>query len=157
MAGVGGCGWAFRLKAALRSHPCPFVFICGFLLVAFCVVAPLSLAADRYGSHTAAEFTEHVRELKKKLPGDDFTIVVAPPFVVIGDDEPAEVRRRAKNTVGWAVEKLKAAYFTQRPDGHPRHLALQGQGELRGERRKALPQRSPTRPTATSRRPTRRW
>jgi len=77
---------------------------------------PLSLpGAERYGSHTAAEFAKHVKELKKKLPSKDFTIVVAPPFVVIGDDEPADVRRRAKNTVGWAVEKLKAAYFDKDP------------------------------------------
>ncbi len=88
----------------------------GFLCLLVCLAATLQLwAADRYGSHTAAEFAKHVRELKKKLPSDDFTIVVSPPFVVIGDDEPAEVRRRAKETVQWAVEKLKAAYFPKDP------------------------------------------
>jgi hypothetical protein len=73
------------------------------------------MAAERYGNHTAAEYAKHVRELKKKLPSDDFTIVEAPPFVVIGDDQPAEVRRRARDTVAWAVEKLKAAYFEKDP------------------------------------------
>ena len=88
----------------------------GFLCLLVCLAATSRLwAADRYGSHTAAEFAKHVRELKKKLPSDDFTIVVSPPFVVIGDDEPAEVRRRAKETVQWAVEKLKAAYFPKDP------------------------------------------
>ena len=108
---------AFRLEAPLRAYPCPSVFIRGSLLFAFCLVAPLSVsAADRYGNHTAAEYAEHIRELKKKLPSDDFTIVEAPPFVVIGDDQPAEVRRRAKDTVLWAVEKLKAAYFEKDPE-----------------------------------------
>jgi hypothetical protein len=74
------------------------------------------MAAERYGNHTAAEVAKHIRELKKKLPSDDFTIVEAPPFVVIGDDQPAEVRRRAKDTVEWAVEKLKAAYFEKDPE-----------------------------------------
>ncbi len=48
-------------------------------------------------------------------PSDGFTIVIAAPFVVIGDDQPADVRRRAKNTVEWAVERLKAAYFEKDP------------------------------------------
>jgi hypothetical protein len=106
---------SLRFKAGLRISSCRFVFLRGSLLL-LCLLMPVTLvAADRYGSHTAAEFAKHVRELKKKLPSDEFTIVVAPPFVVIGDDEAADVRRRAKNTVQWAVEKLKAAYFTKDP------------------------------------------
>ena len=106
----------FRLKAGLQAPSWPFVFLRGVLLLLTSLLTPLSLsAADRYGSHTAAEFAKHVREVKKKLPSDDFTIVVSPPFVVIGDDEPAEVRQRAKDTVQWAVEKLKAAYFNKDP------------------------------------------
>jgi len=131
MAAEGALGRPFRLKAGLQTrkaglqtlkaglqtYPCPSVFIRGFLFLLLCLITALSVsAAEHYGTHTAAEFTKHVRELKKKLPSDDFTIVVAPPFVVIGDDEPAEVRRRAKNTVGWAVEKLKAAYFDKDPE-----------------------------------------
>ena len=52
---------------------------------------------------------------KKKLPSDDFTIVEMPPFVVIGDEEPDVVHQRAKHTVQWAVDKLKAAYFKKDP------------------------------------------
>jgi hypothetical protein len=86
------------------------------LLFAICLIVPLTAAAaEPYGNHTASQFERHVRELKKKLPNDDFTIVVSPPFVVIGDDEPDEVRRRAEKTVGWAVKKLKAAYFQKDP------------------------------------------
>lgn len=70
-------------------------------------------------SHTAgftnADYQAHVARLRKKLPSDDFTIVVTPPFVVVGDEPPATVRNRAENTVKWAVEKLKKAYFTSDP------------------------------------------
>ncbi|MEN6450098.1 MAG: hypothetical protein ABFC96_06380 [Thermoguttaceae bacterium] len=87
---------------------------CLALLLCLVAVSP-ALAAERHGNHTAAEFQRHVQAVKKKLPGDGFTVVVAPPFVVIGDDEPAEVRRRTKDTVEWAVAKLKAAYFPRDP------------------------------------------
>ncbi|MBN2578104.1 MAG: hypothetical protein JXB10_03855 [Pirellulales bacterium] len=60
-------------------------------------------------------YTEHVQNLKKKLPGDGFTIVVTPPFVVVGDERPDRVRARAEDTVAWAVKKLKAAYFEKDP------------------------------------------
>ena len=53
--------------------------------------------------------------MQKKIPSKDFTIVVTPPFVVIGDESPDMVRSRSENTVKWAVEKLKKAYFKQDP------------------------------------------
>jgi hypothetical protein len=90
---------------------CLFVFACGFALC----LSSFALAAEKAANHTTADFERHVRELKKKVPAEGFTIVVAPPFVVIGDDPPEEVRRRAKETVQWAVEKLKSAYFTEDP------------------------------------------
>jgi hypothetical protein len=80
------------------------------------MLAPSLAAADTSANHSPAAYERHVRELKKKLPGDDFTIVVEKPFVVIGDEKPDKVRHRAKHTVGWAVEKLKAAYFDKDPD-----------------------------------------
>ncbi len=64
---------------------------------------------------TAADYTAHVQALQKKLPSKDFTVVIAPPFVVVGD-EPAEmVRERAENTVQWAVKRLKKLYFQKDP------------------------------------------
>jgi len=64
---------------------------------------------------TASDFNAHVAELKKRLPSKDFTIVVQPPFVVIGDGPAEEVRRRADDTVKWTVDKLKQDYFTEDP------------------------------------------
>lgn len=67
------------------------------------------------GSFTKEKFDFHIIRLKKRLPSSDFTIVVQPPFVVVGD-EPAEVvKERAAETVKWAVDKLKQDYFTQDP------------------------------------------
>jgi len=67
------------------------------------------------GRHSPADFAQHVMKLKRGLP-PGFTIVVEPPFVVLGDEAPAMVRKRAASTVRWAVERLKRAYFAKDPD-----------------------------------------
>jgi len=61
------------------------------------------------------DFDEHVERLKKRLPSNDFTIIVQPPFVVIGDEPPAVVKAHSEQTVKWAVDKLKQDYFSQDP------------------------------------------
>ena len=57
---------------------------------------------------------EHLRALQAKAP-EGFTIVPEPPFVVLGDEAPAMVRARARETVRWAVQRLKALYFEKDP------------------------------------------
>ncbi len=64
---------------------------------------------------TAADYCQHLMELKKKVPGSGFTIVIQPPFVVLGDDPPEAVRRSSSQTVKWAVDHLKASYFRKDP------------------------------------------
>jgi hypothetical protein len=64
---------------------------------------------------TDADFAAHVEQLKKKLPSNDFTIIVQRPFVVIGDEAADEVREHSLRTVKWAVDKLKQEYFTKDP------------------------------------------
>jgi hypothetical protein len=64
---------------------------------------------------TAADYAQHLMRLKKKVPAEGFTIIIQPPFVVIGDESPAMVRRRAEGTVKWAVERLKESYFARDP------------------------------------------
>lgn len=63
---------------------------------------------------TDADFASHVEQLKKKIPGGGFTIIIQSPFVVIGDGTPAAVKSQAE-TVRWAVEKLKQDYFEKDP------------------------------------------
>ncbi|MCH8042187.1 MAG: C39 family peptidase [Planctomycetes bacterium] len=64
---------------------------------------------------TNADYAQHIMQLKKRLPHKDFTILLQKPFVVVGDDRPALVRRRATGTVQWAVDKLKQDYFKKDP------------------------------------------
>src|SRR5947207_11192185 len=72
-------------------------------------IAPSSTIA------TDTDFDQHVEALKKKLPSNDFTIVIQPPFVVIGDESPAAVKEHSERTVKWAVDKLKQDYFVKDP------------------------------------------
>jgi hypothetical protein len=93
-----------EVKSAAPAHP------------AKAVASAVVLFPAEVGSFTKAEFEVHVAQLKKRLPSGDFTIVVQPPFVVVGD-EPAEVvKERADETVKWAVEKLKQDFFTEDPN-----------------------------------------
>lgn len=63
---------------------------------------------------TDADYDRHVAALRATAP-DGFTVVVQKPFMVIGDEPPAVVRRRAVGTVKWAVDRLKKDYFKQDP------------------------------------------
>lgn len=53
--------------------------------------------------------------LRERLAGRGFTVVVEPPFVVAGDEAPAEVERRAVTIIRRAVLRLKAQYFPADP------------------------------------------
>lgn len=77
--------------------------------------APVPAFAPTSTTTTDTDFDRHVEALKKKLPSNDFTIVVQPPFVVIGDESPAAVKEHSESTVKWAVDKLKQDYFVQDP------------------------------------------
>jgi hypothetical protein len=63
-----------------------------------------------------AEFQKRVESLKTKLKGRGFTVLIQSPFVVIGDEPETVVKKRAENTVKWAVDKLKQDYFTKDPE-----------------------------------------
>ena len=65
---------------------------------------------------TDTDYARHIAELKKRVPAEGFTVVLQKPFVVVGDESAAIVRRRAEQTVKWAVEQFKALYFTKDPD-----------------------------------------
>ena len=65
---------------------------------------------------TAADYAQHVMGLRKMLPPDGFTVVLEPPFVVIGDEEPDIVAFRAEKTVRWSTHLLKQDFFERDPD-----------------------------------------
>lgn len=76
------------------------------------VVAPADPAAE---AAARTDFEAHVAQIKKRLPSNDFTILVQAPFVVIGDEPAEAVKQHSENTVKWAVDKLKQDYFTDDP------------------------------------------
>lgn len=92
--------------------------ILSFLCVLSIGLTVATAAAEPPASNPAgADFDQHVAELAKQLPaGGGFTIVVQPPFVVIGDEDARTVRRRATDTVQFAVDRLKRDFFTRDPD-----------------------------------------
>ncbi|MBM4018894.1 MAG: hypothetical protein FJ288_11290 [Planctomycetes bacterium] len=74
----------------------------------------LSDPPARQAGFAPADFAQHVMALKKKAPAG-FSLALAPPFVVVGDEPREAVRTRAVQTVGWAVQRLKADYFRKDP------------------------------------------
>jgi hypothetical protein len=88
-------------------------FICVALL--FFAVPLAAEESSRTPARSDADYAEHVKQLKKRLPGDGFHVVVEKPFIVVGDETPATVERRAVQTVRWAVTRLKKDYFTKDP------------------------------------------
>ncbi|MHC4645158.1 MAG: hypothetical protein ACYTBJ_06635, partial [Planctomycetota bacterium] len=71
--------------------------------------------AEPVAGFTNADYARHIMKLKKQIPGKDFTVILQKPFVVIGDEPAAMVRRRAVGTVKWSVDKLKQDYFKKDP------------------------------------------
>ena len=67
------------------------------------------------GTETNAAFAAHLAQLAGKVPAG-FTVVVQPPFVVLGDETSDIVNQRATRTVKWAVDKLKQDYFQRDPE-----------------------------------------
>ncbi|MCX5682171.1 MAG: C39 family peptidase [Planctomycetota bacterium] len=64
---------------------------------------------------TPADYCQHIIELKKKLPAG-FSLAMAPPMVVVGDEPAPTVRMRAQSTVSWAIQRLKLDYFRKDPE-----------------------------------------
>jgi hypothetical protein len=77
--------------------------------------APQASVLNNEPDVAEADYSRHVEQLKKKLPSADFTIVVQPPFVVIGDEPADVVKEHSERTVKWAVDKLKQDYFSKDP------------------------------------------
>jgi hypothetical protein len=67
------------------------------------------------GKSRNGEYAQHIRKVRSKLPQGNFTIVLERPFVVIGDEETETVKRHARDTVKWAVDRLKQDYFERNP------------------------------------------
>jgi hypothetical protein len=80
--------------------------------IACLVVAQLRAAA---AEPTADELQQRRAALEARLGGQGFTVVVEPPFVVIGDESPATVKHHAAGILHWSIHLLEAEYFKARP------------------------------------------
>jgi hypothetical protein len=96
------------MKDVMQIH---LISLVGFVFAFAATVRPND-AAPR--SFTDADYREHILELKQKLP-EGFSAFVEPPFVVVGDGSPAEVKSISEGTVRWAVALLKRDYFRRDP------------------------------------------
>lgn len=84
--------------------------------IALCLLTWLALGASSALAEPSAEALEqHRLALSRKLADQGFTVVVEPPFVVVGDERPATVRRRASGFLRWVVTLLEQDLFSQRP------------------------------------------
>src|ERR1044071_9118186 len=73
---------------------------------------PASLDAATFSK---SEFDQHIMDLKGQIRGSNFSIVVQPPFVVIGDEPANVVTQHAEATIKWAVEKLEQHFLPKDP------------------------------------------
>ena len=88
-----------------------YLTFCCLALTIPCASAKETGQASRFSD---ADFARHLAALRKTTP-PGFTIVVEKPFVVIGDESEAGVRKWAQGTIRWAVKRLKKSYFRQDP------------------------------------------
>jgi hypothetical protein len=86
------------------------------LAPALAIAAALAIPpAPLFGEgFTDADYAQHVARLKKRLP-EDFSVVIEPPFVVVGDGPVSDVKSLCRGTVRWAVEHLRRDYFRRDP------------------------------------------
>jgi hypothetical protein len=78
-------------------------------------IVPTDVASN-VNEFTTADYQKHVGELRKKIPSNDFHIVLQKPFIVIGDESLERVRSRSLYTVKWAVDLLKKNFFKKNPN-----------------------------------------
>jgi hypothetical protein len=77
--------------------------------------AALGLVPRAAAEPSAEELAERRAALEARLGPRGFTVVVQPPFVVVGDESPATVKHRATGILKWSIQLLEAEYFKTRP------------------------------------------
>jgi hypothetical protein len=82
------------------------------VLASLLLLAGVAPAAATDDTRAALEQRATVRRAEL---GGAYTVIVEPPFLVVGDEPPAVVRERCRATIRWAVARLKAAYFARDP------------------------------------------
>lgn len=91
-----------------------------FLLCTSCC----HVGMGRIEPFSAEEYADHIRARQREF-GPSFTVLAAPPFVVIGDGPPAWVKQDANEVVLVAAQRLKARFFPRDPAAIINVLMLQ--------------------------------
>ena len=82
-------------------------------LAAACLLCALTPAL---AEPTQKELRARAKQLEQKLKGQGYTVLVEPPFVVIGDSPAAEVKRVTTGFLRTKVALLEKEFFAKRPD-----------------------------------------
>jgi hypothetical protein len=85
------------------------------LVALACLVAGQLSLSPAEAEPSATELKERRAALEARLAGQGFTVVVEPPFVVVGDEAPATVKHHATGILHWSIQLLEAEYFKARP------------------------------------------
>lgn len=81
-------------------------------------IAALAIAhaAPAAAEPSADDLQKRRDALEARLAGQGYTVVIEPPFVVIGDEPARTVKHRASGILRWSIRLLEAEYFKARPD-----------------------------------------
>ncbi|MEM7159044.1 MAG: hypothetical protein AAF799_39770 [Myxococcota bacterium] len=77
--------------------------------------APPHIDSEDVTPPTAENLEARAEALRERYGSYGFSVVVERPFVVLGDQGPRELRRRAEGTIRWAVKRLEQDYFDEAP------------------------------------------
>lgn len=83
---------------------------------AIAIAAAVLLSQTAYAEPTQKELEAHAKDLEKKLDGQGYTILVEPPFVVIGDYAAKDVKRTTTGFLRDKLALLEKDFFTKRPE-----------------------------------------
>jgi len=74
------------------------------------------LAAPALAEPSQKELDARAKQLEQKLKGQGYTVLVEPPFVVVGDSPAGEVKRVTTGFLRTKVALLEKDFFAKRPD-----------------------------------------
>ncbi len=80
----------------------------------FLLAGALLLVVPARGTESP-KLAQHAEALRANKPAG-FTVVIEPPFVVVGDEPPAVVGERCRATIRWAVARLREDFFERNPE-----------------------------------------
>lgn len=103
------------MTCATPSHHVRAAARLALIILAAALLSPALASAERVEPQRQ-RLEAHRQSLAKRLEGQGFTVVIEPPFVVVGDESPAKVRARASGFLRWAVTLLEKDWFDKQPE-----------------------------------------